>query len=207
VIFDVDGTLCPSTDLYVESLIAVASKFGINVDRCGVIKAFHHDERRILQNIGIPNSAWHIWVQTYKELSPRLCSRPYYGIQPLLYQLKRKGIPIALATNKSYETFEITLKALRLWRLFHQETLRHAVGSKVLTIRHHLTTFNVQPNEAALVGDSPLDVGAAFECGIEPIIVNRYDSIINWDLYPDEVAMSRFFETTRELRSYLLKAI
>ena len=90
--------------------------------------------------------------------------RPFHGMEELLGGLKAEGRRLGIVTAKRRRTIDLAFRVLDLERFFDavvtaDSTERHKPDPE--PVLHALELLGADPREAAFVGDSPFDMGAA----------------------------------------------
>jgi pyrophosphatase PpaX len=172
IIFDLDGTLADTMEVCVqafdETLLYYTGR-GIRLDE--LFPLFGPSEEGILRRL-LPDQA----VEAYSRFlssydrAHGICTRPFPGIEGLLDDLRSRQILVGIATGKSVETAQISLRKLGLASRVEQlETGFIDRGDKPELIRRMLAGWQIAPDQAAYVGDVPSDLHAAERAGVLPI--------------------------------------
>jgi pyrophosphatase PpaX len=115
-------------------------------------------------------------VRVYREHNEPLHDEleTFEGVEHVLARLKDEGRRLGIVTAKRRKTVELAFAVLPLERYFD------AVVTSDMTERHKpdpapvlaaLDLLEVEPSEAAFVGDSPFDVGAGKAAGVFTVAV------------------------------------
>jgi phosphoglycolate phosphatase len=127
------------------------------------------------------------------------CTRPYPGIPELLAQLQRKGIKLAVASNKMHEA---TVKLIN--RFFPEIRFAAILGQRdgfpvkpnPGVLEEIIRIAGVEKEEVLYVGDSGVDVATSFNAKV-PFVG------VLWGFRPrkelEEVGATDFVENTEEL--------
>ena len=172
-VFDLDGTLVNSLDDLADSANATLRAHSFPVHEVEAYRYFVGDGTRKLMERILPqeNAADTIFVEQfmseYKDCYARNLlqkTKPYDGIMEMLEELRRRGIPMAVCTNKHQSAAERIITALFPPRMFREiigdrEGLpRKPDPTKVL---HIMKEFGVTGQETAYFGDSSVDMDTA----------------------------------------------
>ncbi|MGO9482807.1 MAG: HAD family hydrolase [Candidatus Kryptoniota bacterium] len=182
VIFDIDGTLADTHQLIFDSFNFVLRKYkSIELTPQEIMSYFGPPEEVCIRNmIGEANffPAWHDYLYYYEIHIDE--SVVFSGVPELLNGLKESGSSLGIFTGKGADTTDMTLKHHGLKDLFDVVV----TGSNVTNHKPHpegielaLRRFNVEPNEAVLIGDSLADYKAAASSGAHFIAV-VYDGLL-----------------------------
>jgi phosphoglycolate phosphatase len=125
-------------------------------------------------------------------------TRLYPGAAEALERLKT--LPMSVLTNKPVKISVRILEGLGVAQYFRSiyggnsfETRKpDPLGAKQI-----LSEFNVAPQEAAMVGDSEVDVQTARNAGMRSVIVNFGFGIHDRAAYPADIYVDRFEELSR----------
>lgn len=190
VIFDLDGTLIDSVPDLALALNALLDEEGLPRVREDQVPAFVGQGARVLVTkamaaVGRPLSGdaagaadlerLHDRFVALYEAKPVERTRPYDGAVAVLRGLHARGVILGVCTNKPQGPTEGVLRALGLDDLFAA-----VVGGGLIPerkpdpapLRLTLEKMGVAPARAAMVGDTPYDVGAARAAGVASVIVD-----------------------------------
>lgn len=110
-------------------------------------------------------------VEAYREHSTPLHDelRAFHGMEELLVRLRDEGRRLGIVTAKQRRTIELAFRVLDLERFFDavvtaDSTARHKPDPE--PVREALRLLGSASHEAALVGDSPFDMGAGSAAGV-----------------------------------------
>lgn len=110
-------------------------------------------------------------VEAYREHSTPLHDelRAFHGMEELLARLRDEGRRLGIVTAKQRRTIELAFRVLDLERFFDavvtaDSTARHKPDPE--PVREALRLLGSASHEAALVGDSPFDMGAGSAAGV-----------------------------------------
>ena len=191
VIFDLDGTLVDSLADLSDSVNLMLESYGFPTHEVEKYRYFVGNGSKKLMERTLPRdkaaSAEFVeealvkYKAIYKE---RLLekTRPYNGVRELLAELKSRGIPLAVCTNKHNDAALSIVKIL-----FAPGTFEEVLGDRPgfpkkpnpatpLEIASHL---GVKPDEVAYLGDTSVDMETAVHAGFLPVGVL-------WGFRPEE---------------------
>ena len=191
VIFDLDGTLVDSLADLSDSVNLMLESYGFPTHEVEKYRYFVGNGSKKLMERTLPRdkaeSAEFVeealvkYKAIYKE---RLLekTRPYNGVLELLAELKSRGIPLAVCTNKHNDAALAIVKIL-----FAPGTFEEVLGDRPgfpkkpnpatpLEIASHL---GVKPDEVAYLGDTSVDMETAVHAGFLPVGVL-------WGFRPEE---------------------
>ena len=191
VIFDLDGTLVDSLADLSDSVNLMLESYGFPTHEVEKYRYFVGNGSKKLMERTLPRdkaaSAEFVeealvkYKAIYKE---RLLekTRPYNGVRELLEELKSRGIPLGVCTNKHNDAALTIVKIL-----FAPGTFEEVLGDRPgfpkkpnpatpLEIASHL---GVKPDEVAYLGDTSVDMETAVHAGFLPVGVL-------WGFRPEE---------------------
>lgn len=191
VIFDLDGTLVDSLADLSDSVNLMLESYGFPTHEVEKYRYFVGNGSKKLMERTLPRDkaasaefveeALAKYKAIYKE---RLLekTRPYNGVRELLEELKSRGIPLAVCTNKHNDAALTIVKIL-----FAPGTFEEVLGDRPgfpkkpnpatpLEIASHL---GVKPDEVAYLGDTSVDMETAVHAGFLPVGVL-------WGFRPEE---------------------
>ncbi|WP_314763512.1 HAD family hydrolase [uncultured Selenomonas sp.] len=191
VIFDLDGTLVDSLADLSDSVNLMLESYGFPTHEVEKYRYFVGNGSKKLMERTLPRDkaasaefveeALAKYKAIYKE---RLLekTRPYNGVRELLAELKSRGIPLAVCTNKHNDAALTIVKIL-----FAPGTFEEVLGDRPgfpkkpnpatpLEIASHL---GVKPDEVAYLGDTSVDMETAVHAGFLPVGVL-------WGFRPEE---------------------
>jgi pyrophosphatase PpaX len=172
IIFDLDGTLADTMEVCLKAFQETLQHFdGRTISLLELYSLFGPSEEGILRRL-LPNhgeEAYKYYLNSY-ERCHKACTRPFPGVEVLLDDLRCLGLRIAIATGKSAETAEISMRILHLAsRIERLETGFVDRGDKPELIRRVVEHWGFSPDQVAYVGDVPTDLYAAEQAGVLPI--------------------------------------
>ncbi len=205
IIFDIDGTLTSTNELIFATFNHIAQKYeGRTYSEQEIIAMFGPTEDVILKekfNGDKFKEVYEEYYKFYRENHPRMADL-YPGIVDILIELKQKKIYTSIFTGKGRKTTEITLEILGIKSFFDMivtgdDVVNHKPSPE--GILKFLNEFNLNRDEALMVGDSIADIVAANEAGID------IASVV-WDSYAKEDVIKLnplHFETVNSFRQWL----
>jgi len=179
VIFDLDGTLLDTIEDITVALNTVMSQHGFRQFSIEEAKKMVGDGMRELMVRAKPELAGQMELidalvnefrQEYAKVW-REHSRPYPGIPELLTELNKKGLKLAVLSNKAHPFTEIMVKELLPVPFQAVRGAQPEVPLKPdpAAARLILKDLNLTPAEALYVGDTAVDMKTALEAGLTPV--------------------------------------
>lgn len=206
IIFDVDGTLTFTNQLIFDSFNHITKKYlGKKYSDDEIIALFGPTEDVILKDIckDVYESARKDYYAYYKNNHE--IARLYDGIKELIIDIYNSDILLSIFTGKGRTSALITLDELGLTDYFDMivsgdDVENHKPSPEGILM--FLSKHNFSPNEVLMIGDSPSDIIAAKECGVE------IASVV-WDSYAEvevrKLNSTNIFHTVAELKNYIFK--
>ena len=195
VVFDLDGTLLDTLQDLADAVNAALEKNGLPVRSVGDVRRFVGNGIANLIVRAMPGGEYpdtlssiaddpervalhHRLLQDFSEYYGIHCednTRPYDGIIPLLEMLKKKGLRMAVVSNKA----DFAVKKLipsyfgDLIDVAAGEDEAHGIGKKPSPemVLSALDQIGVTPEHAIYVGDSDVDIRTAKNAGMPCISV------------------------------------
>jgi len=177
ILFDVDGTLINTWDLYMEVYWRTLRDFkGDHVTKETVLAMKPTSELHFIkQNIGEDKleDAHKIMMQYYERLHDELFGGVYTGVPELLEAIRADGCSTGIVTGKSWRAWQITSKKIRLGTfdsIVVDDNVDHPKPHPQ-GMRQALDDLKVLYEETLYVGDTVSDYKAARAAGIRGVLV------------------------------------
>lgn len=180
VIFDLDGTLLDTLGDLAESVNYALRTHGLPVRTYSEVRSYlGNGIRRLMQQAAAPltdERRFEEVFQTFRAYYVEHCldtTRPFEGIMPLLTDLHRMQINLAIVSNKLHPA------VVELNERFFKDYVSLAVGESVEVRRKPnpdgvlaaLKALGGKPEEALYVGDSEVDLETAQRAGLPCALV------------------------------------
>jgi HAD superfamily hydrolase (TIGR01509 family) len=170
VLWDVDGTLISTKDLYLECYRRALEPYvGKQMTDDELLAMRPHSELQVLK--GHAGDAFEACMNTfarhYADLHATHFGGVYDGVLDILAELRQRGIRNGIVTGKSRSSWEITLTQVELGQ-FDVVVVDDDVSNPKPDPQGILAALNalrVEPHHAVYVGDSPADMEAARAAG------------------------------------------
>jgi len=186
VLFDLDGTLFDTWDLYIEAYIRTLEKYvGRRLSPAELIGLHPVSEigllRSVVGEIRLAD-AHRAFLGIYRTLHGELFGGIYPGIVEMLAELSRQGLSLGVVTGKSKAAWEVTSMAIGLGKFDAVVTDDDVDQPKPNPdgIALALQRLGLRAEEAVYVGDSTGDAKAARAAGV------RFVAAL-WPKAPEEV--------------------
>jgi phosphoglycolate phosphatase len=174
IIFDFDGTLADSLDIFIEATNHLAQRYGYSpIDNSQIPQIRSLSSRELIQQI--PVARWqlpfflHKLRQEVRQLSPKL--QLFDGISEALTQLDQE-YSLGIVTSNTKATVETVLTEQGLDPLFQFIHAGHGLLGKARILRRLLRQYHLQPTEVVYVGDETRDIEAAQQAQVAAIAVS-----------------------------------
>lgn len=178
VILDIDGTLLNSNDAHARAWVDALAAFDIQVSFADVRPLIGMGGDKLLPALaGIEEESpiGHKISELRAELFAREHLphvRPFPKVRQLLLRMKEAGLRLAVASSAKKEELEQFLQLAKINDLIAGATSSSdAENSKPDPdiVRAALSKLELEPHEVVMIGDTPYDVQAAAQLGIETI--------------------------------------
>jgi len=198
IIFDMDGTLIDSGDVITNTINQVRQDLGLEAI----------DKKTMLTQINNPdiNSAEYFYgtseftteeTASFCKYYDKNCTKDiklYSGMEDLLKKLSDKYV-LSVATNASEIFASKMLEATNIKQYFKYvigyDMVKNAKPSPDMLIKT-MSKFNINSNEAILIGDSLKDERSALNANIKSILVN-------WGFTPNKHGVNNTDELYKEI--------
>jgi phosphoglycolate phosphatase/pyrophosphatase PpaX len=188
VLFDLDGTLFDTWDLYIEAYIRTLKKYvGRRLSLAELLSLHPVSEIGLLRSV-VGDSrladAHREFLGVYRTLHGELFGGIYPGIVEMLAELREHGVSLGVVTGKSKAAWEVTSTAIGLGKFDAVVTDEDVDQPKPNPdgISLALQRLGLKPDEAVYVGDSPGDAKASRAAGV------RFAAAL-WPKAPEEVEL------------------
>lgn len=183
VIFDLDGTLLDTVADLARATNHALERMGLPLHSQDAIRSFvGNGVGKLLERALPPAQRTEARLATIRELFldhyDRHCTcltRPYPGIPELLGELRRRGLLLAIASNK-YQRATALLASHCLPGAHFACVLGQREGVPVkphpAIVQDILASAGVPPQETLYVGDSAVDMLTAHQAGVEAVGVD-----------------------------------
>ncbi len=180
VIFDLDGTLLNTLEDLCDSVNYALRTFHMPERDLEEIRHFVGNGVERLMELAVPagteGNLWTEVFETFKEHYKLHCNDKtglYPGISGLLSDLKKKGIRMAIVSNKLQESVDT------LQEQYFKDYLSVAIGAREGirkkpapdTLEEALRLLGISREQAVYVGDSEVDIATAGNAGMDCIAV------------------------------------
>lgn len=202
LIFDLDGTLIDSKRDLIHSVNAMLVEMGRETLHEDTIAGYigRGAPQLVAQALGDGageeerGRALKFFLGYYEEHKMDSTSA-YPGVPEALEELR--GLPMAVLTNKPVRISVRILEALGLGKFFRAVYGGNSFQTKKPDpqgARKILTEFGASPNEAALIGDSEVDVQTARNAGTLAVAVNYGFGTHDREAYPADVYLEKLID-------------
>ena len=181
VIFDWDGTLMNSEARIVDSIQACAKAVGYPI--------LSYDESKEIIGLSIGKAVELLYPQVDEETIAKMSvaytkhfledstvsMKPYDGVTELLSSIKKSGAKIAIATGKSRKGLDQVLSEMSFSNYFDMTRTPVESESKPspLMLKQILEAFNINADEAIMVGDTEFDMEMAQNINMDKVALSH----------------------------------
>lgn len=183
VIFDLDGTLVDSYAALTEAVNHSRRTHGFEELTGAQINSFVGEGvERLLQKAFDRSELSPSMIEAFESRYDEICcseSRILQDVEMTLETLARRGVAMAVCTNKPTGFSQKILDALDLSRYFRAIVGPDLAGARKPDARHvraALRSAGSAENETLFVGDMPIDVAAARNSGLDVAVVTSGSS-------------------------------
>jgi HAD superfamily hydrolase (TIGR01509 family) len=172
VLFDVDGTLIDTWDLYIECYLRTLEPYAGRRLSYDELRALHPTSELRAFGRAVPAervAAAHAeFLRHYRLLHAERCGGVYPGVPEALAELRAAGITVGLVTGKSHGAWAITRELLSLgdFAVFVGDEDVAEPKPSPEGLRLALGRLGIEPPGAVYVGDSVNDAEAAWAAGL-----------------------------------------
>lgn len=181
VIFDLDGTLLNTLEDLADAVNYVQRKYNFAEDSIDTVRMNVGNGIRNLVKRSIPegenNAVFEEAFQTFREYYQEHCqvkTRAYPGIMELLEELHKRGIKMAIVSNKAHAAVE------ELNKIYFKDYIDVAIGENEDagikkkpapdTVYMALEKLESTKEESIYVGDSDVDKATADNSGLDCVL-------------------------------------
>ncbi|TDT58392.1 pyrophosphatase PpaX [Fonticella tunisiensis] len=181
VLFDLDGTLIDTNELIVQSFKYTFKKhLNIDISKDEIVKFFGEPLHTTLARYDEKNADR--LLKDYREYNESIHDSMIKGIEgaeEVLKELKNRGIKLGIVTSKRRTLAERGLNIFNLLGLMDvvitpEDTLKHKPEGEPAVKACKL--LGVSPEEALMVGDSPVDILCGKNAGTKTCFV-KYSAV------------------------------
>lgn len=207
ILFDIDGTLTFTNQLIFNSFNFIAEKFlNKRFSDKEIISMFGPTEDYILEKLFPENfeEVRNTYYDYYK--SNHKIAGLYDGIRELILDLHSLNLVLGIFTGKGRTSSLITLDYFGLTKYFHlivtgDDVINHKPSAEgILKFVDH---FNLKKEEVLMIGDSPSDIKASRDAGVEI-------ATVVWDSYSKDAVVEmnskNIIKSVDELRKFIFNS-
>jgi HAD superfamily hydrolase (TIGR01509 family) len=176
VLFDWDGTLADSLDLFFRANAAVMRELGVPFDRAAYRRHYTPDWRIAYRRLGVPEDRLEEASARWRDHFDRqaLETRPLPGAVAAVERLHASGVRLGVVTAGDRVVVEPQLAAFGLARVVSATVFRddlEATKPDPAPLRRAIELLGLDPstNSIAYVGDAPDDMRMAHAVGVRAV--------------------------------------
>lgn len=176
VIFDWDGTIINSIGLIVHSIKKTAEEFKVPAPTDEQIRKFisFNSTTHLLELFPALDERKTVAAFRQHYVNSLDKEQPFPGAEKTLQALTKRGLHLAIATNKVRSALDSSMHHHKLTSYF--STIRTADGAYAKphpgVIYTILAEMQLRPDHALMIGDSPCDMLVAKNSGIDAVAVS-----------------------------------
>ncbi|MCY3554311.1 MAG: HAD family hydrolase [Gemmatimonadetes bacterium] len=172
VLFDLDGTLIDTLNLYVRSVVRTLQATGHNLMSLEEVLSLRlNSEPRLMAHFYPPEeveSAHRRFLENYRGLHARFFGGVYPGVDEMLKSLRSQGVKLGIVSGKSRGAWEITREHARLGAfdtlVFDDDVSVPKPDCEGLV--KAMSNLGASPTDTVYVGDAVDDLEAATAAGV-----------------------------------------
>lgn len=165
--FDFDGTIADTFELFVESFAKVAP--GVAAQDVDIEALRGMSVKEALAELGVKK--WQLpklIVAGRKEMAKGIAGVPVFeGIDEVLVTLKKRGATLAVLSSNSTENIQTVLAKHGLGRYFDEVVGGVSLVGKPKAIKRLQKQLNVELTDIIYIGDEVRDIEAARKVGVK----------------------------------------
>ena len=171
-LFDFDGVLADSLDLYAEAVARCLERIGTPIiqDREDYLALFEGNFYESMAARGVDLAAF---TRAAKEIMPGIdydAMRPFDGLLPVLESLKQDHLLAVISSNGS-KTIRQMLDRFGFDPYFEEVLGSDFLFSKREKIDHALAKYGIPPERTFYIGDTTGDIAEARAAGVRTVAV------------------------------------
>ena len=171
-LFDFDGVLADSLDLYAKAVARCLERIGTPIikNREDYLALFEGNFYESMAARGVDLAAF---AQAAKEIMPGIdygSMRPFDGLLPVLESLKKDHLLAVISSNGS-KTIRKMLDLFGFSPYFEEIFGSDFLFSKKEKIDHALAKYDISPQKTFYIGDTTGDIAEARAAGVRSVAV------------------------------------
>lgn len=189
-LWDFDGTLADSYGLLTQNVLLTAERFGRQEDPTEILsmlkKSLPECIEVLSERYGITREAFRAEYDEVEAAGDLLTVTVIPGIPEVLHQLSERGAKHYIVTHRSRSSCEVILRNLGLMDCFEgMVTQEDPLPRKPAPDRclYVLEKYGIQPCEAMMIGDRPLDITAGLGAGVLTLMLDADERFPDTDAH------------------------
>lgn len=175
LIFDFDGTLVDSLEVFIEATNCLAQKYGyppVESSQIPQIRAL--SSRALIQQIPVARWQLPFFLQSLRQEVSKLAAQLqlFDGVREALTDLKDEGYCLGIVTSNAQSTVENFLITQGLHTLFDFVHAGRGLLGKAGTLRRLVKQYRLLPSQVIYIGDETRDVEAAQQIRLATVAVS-----------------------------------
>lgn len=208
-VFDWEGTIVDPFGQLIRSIIREAEQLGLPETTAEDIKPYVEQGLLCTLKKVYPDNSASVYEQLIQNIQLAMIAKPQRiyllpGVEAFIKKLHANGHFLAIASNKGRHSLERALHSSDLATYFHKVQSASNIAAKPnpQMLLEILDFFNVEKQQALMIGDSILDIEMASAIEVDSLGIDYYhlqtESLI-------QAGAKRVFEDYAALEQFLLK--
>jgi len=176
VVFDWDGVIADTMSSIAAGIQEVAASYGVHLARETIAATYFQPRQAFYKSIGIdPDDKKELDRRHGEAVARHYAGEIYPDALPALVELKRRGFPLAVATQNEMSRIMQEIASRNLADFFAPEYVVGGPGTKEDKLRKLTAQLAADPGRVVFVGDLPSDIVAAKSAGTRSAGINRQE--------------------------------
>lgn len=175
IIFDFDGTIADSLEIFIEATNRLAGKFGYQQISSSQISLFRTlSLRKMIQQLRVPTWKLPFFLRSFrKELNQLMIDLQLVdGMKEALLDINQQNYRLGIVTSNSRQNVESFLQLQGLYHLFEFIYGGQVLSGKARVLKKLARLNRVEPKQLVFIGDETSDVKSAKQVGLTNIAVS-----------------------------------
>lgn len=176
IVFDWDGVIVDSMSSIALGIQATARHFGVDISPEKIVDTYFQPREAFYASVGVDpahgeelHAVHKIQIEKFRPESPVV----FGDVLPVLEELRSRGIPLGVATQKEGGAIVSEIALLKLEHFFVPEAVLGGHDSKKEKLERIAGVLGCKTAEMLFVGDLPSDITAGKEAGSQTLGIAR----------------------------------
>lgn len=172
IIFDFDGTLADSFDIFVEAL-QEATRMQTPMTDAEILKLRGLSTRGVIKELGIKKWQLPLFIYRGKKGIAHRANRVHLfdDINDQVRQLYDSGYSLYIVSSNNRATIEKVLNEAQIADCFVDIVANAGIFSKAKKLTHLMKKYDIAPERSVYAGDESRDIEAATSIGMKSVAV------------------------------------